>query len=209
MSSQQCIKESKINRNLICLPQQNCNEHITAAEDVMQIALVPELPLCNGYEIIVTVLDVFSRYFIANRTSNQVVQTIAKDVLNIMTEHAYLPTTLISDKVSAFPSHVNKEKADDPGITLKHATTKHAQKNGTHEQSDASIKQALMLETGERNLLWHKYVSIAILNYNAFHQARSGCEPSRVFRGRNPYNVPELTLGVLPHQTPFPTSQFV
>ena len=41
-----------------------------------------------------------------------------------MTKHAYLPTTLISDKGTAFMSHVIKEVAGVPGITPKHATTK-------------------------------------------------------------------------------------
>ena len=43
-----------------------------------------------------------------------------------MTKHGYLPTTLISDKGTASMSHVIKEVAGVLGITLKHATTKHA-----------------------------------------------------------------------------------
>ena len=83
-----------------------------------------------------------------------------------MTKHAYLPTTLISDKGTAFMSHVNKEVAGLLGISLKHATTKHAQTNELLQRSQASIKQALKIDTGERRSLWHKYVSMAVLNYN-------------------------------------------
>ena len=36
-----------------------------------------------------------------------------------MTKHVYLPTTLISDKGTAFKSHVTKEVAGVFGITLK------------------------------------------------------------------------------------------
>ena len=67
-----------------------------------------------------------------------------------MTKHADLPTTVISDKVTAFLSHVIKEVAGVLGITLKHANTKRAQTIGLLEQSHASIKQALKIETGER-----------------------------------------------------------
>ena len=70
-----------------------------------------------------------------------------------MTKHAYLPTTLISDKGKAFMSHVTNEVAGVLGITLKHATTKHAQTIGLLEQSHASIKQTLKIETGERRSL--------------------------------------------------------
>ena len=62
MSCEQCVKESRIDHNLTRLPLQNPNEHITAPEDAMQIDLVPELPPSGGYENIVTIVDVFSRY---------------------------------------------------------------------------------------------------------------------------------------------------
>ena len=59
-----------------------------------------------------------------------------------MTNHAYLPTTLITDKGTVFMSHVTKAVAGVLGLTLKHATRKHAQTIGLLERSHASIKQA-------------------------------------------------------------------
>ena len=103
-----------------------------------------------------------------------------------MTKHAYLSTTLISDKDTAFTSHVIKEVAGVLGVTLKHATTKRAQTIGLLERSHASIKKALKIETGEQRSLWHKYINIAVLNYNTSYHTSIGCEPSRVFHGRNP-----------------------
>ena len=50
-----------------------------------------------------------------------------------MTQHASLPTTLISDEGTAFMSHVFREVAGVLGINLKHATTKDAQKIGLLE----------------------------------------------------------------------------
>ena len=126
-----------------------------------------------------------------------------------MTKHAYLPTTLISDKSTAFMSHVIKEVASVLGITLKRATTKHAQIIGLLERSHASIKQALKIETGERRSLWHKYINIVVLNYNTSYHTNIGCEPSRVFHGRIPYNIVDLNLGIRPQQQPIPTSQIV
>ena len=152
-------------------------------------------------------MDVFSRYLFAYPTSNQDANTIAKVLINIMTKHAYLPTTLISDKGTAFMSHVIKEVAGVLGITLKHATTKHAQTIGLLERSHMSIKQALKIETGERRSFWHKYVSIAVLHYNTSYHKSIGCEPSRVFHGRIPYNILDLKLGIRPQQQPIPTSQ--
>ena len=133
MSCQQCIKESRIDRSLTHLPLQNPIEQNTALEGAMQIDLVPELPPSGGHENIVTAMDVFSRYLIAYSTSNRDAKTIAKVLINIMTKHAYSPTTFISNKSTAFMSHVNKELAGLLGFTLKHATTKHVQTIGLLE----------------------------------------------------------------------------
>ena len=189
MSCEQCFREPRIDRSLTRPPLQNPNEHITAPEDAMRIDLVPELPPSGSNENIVTAMDVFSRYLFAYPTSNQDAKTIAKVLINIMTEHAYLPTTLISDKGTAFMSHVIKEVAAVLGITLKHATTKHAQTFGLLERSHLSIKQALKIETSERRSLWHKYITIPVLNCNTSYHTSIGCEPSRVFHGRILYNV--------------------
>ena len=183
MSCEQCIRESRIDPSLTRPPLQNPNEHITAPEDAIQIDLVPELRPSGDYENIVTAMDVFSRYLFAYPTANQDAKTIAKVLINIMTKHAYLPTTLISDNGTAFTSHVIKEVAGVLGVTLKHATTKHAQTIGLLERSQASIKKALKIETS------------------------IGCEPSRVFHGRIPYNFLDLKLGIRPQQQPIPTSQ--
>ena len=169
--------------------------------------LVPGLPPSGGFENIVIAMDVFSRYSFAYPTSNQDAKTIAKVLFNIMTKHAYLPATLISDKGTAFMSHVIKDVAGVLGITLKHATTKHAQTIGLLERSHASIKQALKIERGERRSLWHKYINIAVLNYNTSYHTSIGSEPNRVFHGRIPYNVLDLKLGIRPQQQPIPTSQ--
>ena len=207
ISCEQCIRESRIDRSFTHRPLQNPNEHITAPEDAMQIDLVPELPPSGGYENIVTAIDVFSRYLFAYPTSNQYAKTIAKVLINVMTKHAYLPTTLISDKGTAFMSQVIKEVTGVLGITLKHAITKHAQTVGLLERSRASIKQAFKIEAGERRSLWHKYVKIAVLNYNTSYHTSILCEPSRVFHGRIPYNILDLELGIRPQQPPIPMSQ--
>ena len=207
MSYEQCLRELRINSQLNRPPLQNPNEYITAPEDALQIDLVPGLPLSGGYENIATDMDVFSRNLFAYPTSNQDATTVAKVIVIIMTKHAYLPTTLISDKGTAFTSQVIKQVAGVLGITLKHATTKHAQTIGLPERSHASIKQSLKTETGERRFLWHKYISIAFLNYNTSYHSSIGCEPSRVFHGRIPYNNLDLKMSIRRQKSPSPDSE--
>ena len=117
MSCEQCNRQLRINPRLTRLPLQNPNEHITPPDEAIQIDSVPRLPPSGGYENIVTAMDVIFRYSFAYPTSNRDA-TIAKVIISTMTKHAYLPTTLISDKVTAFTSHVIKEVAGVLGITL-------------------------------------------------------------------------------------------
>ena len=79
-------------------------------------------------------------------------------------------------------SHVIKEEAGLLGITLKHATTEHAQTIGMLERSHASIKQALKKKTCERCTT--EYASNADLTYKRSYHAIIACESSRVIHGR-------------------------
>ena len=104
-----------------------------------------------------------------------------------MTKYAHLPTTIISDQESVIISQVIKEVAEVLAFTLKNVTTKQAQTTGMLERKHASLKKTLKYETGERRSMWHKYVTIAVLNYNTTYHTCIGCEPSRVFHGRVPW----------------------
>ena len=188
------------------LPFQNPNEYVTAPDDAMQYDLVPELSPSVGYEKIATAMDLFSRSLFAYPTSNQDAKTIAKVIFKIMTNHAYLPTTIISDKGSAFVSDVIKEVAVVLGITLNQATTKHPQTVGLIEQSHASIREALKIETLKRRSLWREYASITVLNYTSYHSSIDR-EPRRVFHGRVPYNVHDLKKSIRQHKKPTANSQ--
>ena len=149
-------------------------------------------------------MDVFWRYFFAYSTSKQGPKTNFKAISIITIKHAYLPATKISDKRSEFLTHVIKEVADVFGITLQHTKTKPIQTIGRLKQSRASIEQALKLKTGYRRSLWHKYVSIAVLNYNTSYLASIGSEPSGVFQGRIPYNFLFLKNDIRSEKTPMP-----
>ena len=199
MSCEQGIRESRNDDRLTRPALRNPSESITAPEDAMKIDLAPDLPPSGGYENIVTIMDVFSRYLFAYPTSSQDAKTIGKVIIIVMTKHAYLLTTNISDKGSVFMSHVIKEVAEVLGIALQHATTKHAETIGILERTHASLKKTLKSETGERRSMWHKYANIAVLNYNTSYHTSIGCEPSRVFHRRPSFKNPQ--------RKPTPSSQ--
>ena len=75
--------------------------------DAMQIDLLPNLPPSGGYENVLTAIDVFSRYLFAYPPTDASAINVAKALIDIMTKHAYLPTTLITDKGTAFTSTIS------------------------------------------------------------------------------------------------------
>ena len=74
---------------------------------------------------------------------------------------------------------------------------------GILELTHASLKESLKIMKGERRTMWHQFLPMAVLNYNTSYHTSLGCEPSRVFHGRVPYNVLDLKYGLKPqHPTP-------
>ena len=155
-----------------------------------------------------TAIDVFSRYLFAYRLVEAIASNTAKVLIDIMTKHSYLPTAIITDKGTAFTSKIIAEITQVLGITLKCATTKHPQTIGKLERTHASWKTNLKMASGEYRRQWHKYLPLAVLNYNTTYHSSIGCEPSKVFHGRIPYNVLDHKLGSNPNKDFLPATEF-
>ena len=162
----------------------------------------------GGYENIFTALDVFSRYLFAYLVVDASASSTARVLIDIMTRQTYLPTTLITDKGTAFTSRLVDEVAKILGIQIKWATTKHPQTIGKLERTHASLKGKLKMASGEYRRQWHKYLPLAVLNYNTTYHSSLGYELSRIFHGRVPYNILDHRLGLNPKPKILPTTEF-
>ena len=138
-----------------------------------------------------TTIDVFSRYLFAYPLIEATAGNVAKVLIDIMTKSSYLPTTLITDKGSAFTSTIVAKTTQILGITHKCVTTKHPQTIGKLEKTNAALKTNLKMASGEYQRQRHKYLQLAVLNYNTTYHSSIGCKPSKVIHGRIPHNVLE------------------
>ena len=154
------INSTRITPELLHIPERDLGP------DLKQLDLLPELPASGGYEIIITAIDVFSRYAFAYPVSNPTAVDTAKFIIDIITRHAYLPTLFITDRGSVSVSQVIHEVAEILGIKLKHATTKPSQTIWALERANTTIKNSLKMASGEYRIQWHKYLPLATLNYN-------------------------------------------
>ena len=203
-----CARDKRVPNNTITPELLNLPEWDLGPEDAMQIDLLPNLPTSGGYQTVMPAIDVFSRYLFAYPLIEATATNVAKVIIDIMTKHSYLPTTLITDKGSAFTSTIIAEITQILAITLKCATTKHPQTIGKLERTHASLKTNLKMASGEYRRQWHKYLPLAVLNYNTTYHSSIGCEPSKVFHGRIPFNVLDHKLGNNPNKNFLPTTEF-
>ena len=203
-----CARDKRVPNNTITPELLNLPEWDLGPEDAMQIDLLPNLPTSGGLQTVMTAIDVFSRYLFAYPLMEATATNVAEVLIDIMTKHSYFPTTLITDKGSAFTSTIIAEITQILGITLKCATTKHPRTNGKLERTHASLKTNLEMASGEYRRQWHKYLPLAVLNYNTTYHSSIGCEPSKVFHGRIPFNVLDHKLGNNPNKNFVPTTEF-
>ena len=198
-SCQDCIANKRIDTRQIRPKMLSNTEFTMGPEDCLEVDILPNLPSSNGYQHIITMMDVFSRYLFAYPTQDMTAKTVARCIIDVMTRHCYLPTVILTDKGSQFRSEVINQIAQTLDIRIRHASTKHAQTIGILERTHASLKTSLKISTGERRSMWHKYVQIAVMNYNTSYHESLGCEPTTVFHGRIPYNILDIKLGLKPN----------
>ena len=74
--------------------------------------VLPNLPASGGFENVLTAMDVISRYLFAYHLSEATAINVAKMIIDIITKHCYLPTTLITDKGTAFISTINSKNRE-------------------------------------------------------------------------------------------------
>ena len=120
----------------------------------------------------------------------------------------YRLLTLITDKGTAFTSTIIAEITQILGITLEYATTKHRQTIGKLERTHASLETNLKMACGEYRRQRHKYLPIAILNHKTSYHSSIGCDSTRIFHGRIPYNTLDHKLGNNPNEQINPTIEF-
>ena len=169
--------------------------------------MLPNLPPRGGYENIAT-WYVCSRYLFAYPVTDASAINTAKVIIDILTEHTYLPSTFITDKGTAFTSNLVTEIAQILGVQTKCATTKHPQTIGKLERTHARLKTNLKMASGDYLRQWHKYLPLAVLNYITTYHATLGCEPSKIFHGRIPYNILDHKVGLNPNPKVLPTTDF-
>ena len=124
------------------------------------------LPPSHGFTHILTAVDVFSRYMIAIPLRRPDAPSVVNGLMSIITRHAYVLNTILSDKGSAFTAEVVQRTMQQARIQIKHATVKHAHTIGKIERSHQEIKKILEINVSVDQPQWDQYVNIAVVAHN-------------------------------------------
>ena len=97
-----CIATKLIDIRQICPKMLSKTEFTFGPEDGSEVDILPNLPSSNGCKHIITMMDVFSRYHFAYPTLDMTAKTGGRCIVDVMARHCYLPTLILTDKVSHF-----------------------------------------------------------------------------------------------------------
>ena len=136
-----CMQTKQTDNRLLTPPVINTSKLAMGPEDALQMDIVPFDKPSNGFTAIVTAMDICSPYLFTYCVTKIDARTIARVLVDIITRHAYLPTTIITDKGTQFMSEVVADTTRVLGIQLRHATTKHAQTKGILERCHALLRK--------------------------------------------------------------------
>ena len=105
---------------------------------------VTDLPLSNRYDLILTVVDHFSKeteFILCNKTA-MALDTAKLYLFHVWKDHG-LPHTIVSDRGLQFALQVMTDLCKQLGITPKLSTVHHPQMDGQMEVMNREVQQYL------------------------------------------------------------------
>ena len=166
--------------------------------------LVTGLPVSNGYDAILTVVDRFSKlaHFLPTTktvSAQGVADLFAKEIFR----HHGLPMSLVSDRDPRFTSDFWKALFEKLQVKLSMSTADHPQSNGQTERANGSIVQMLRAYSFEQPDTWSTHLPLLEFAFNSARNASSGVSPFAAVYGFQPTAPADIySAGPTPQDTP-------
>ena len=139
-----------------CLSCQRCkvSRHITTPLgdfvpptrrfEHVHMDIVGPLPSCSGYRYLLTIIDRFSRWPVAEPLADITADSVSRAFLLGWVAHYGCPQHITCDRGRQFVSSLFQRLCTTLGTTLHHTTSYHPQANGLVERLHRVLKAALM-----------------------------------------------------------------
>lgn len=162
---------------------------------------VERLPKVEGYNIILVVVDRFTKYahFIPVKHPFTA-QIIAKNFFdNVLKLHG-VPKSIVSDRDKVFTSNFWKELFKLLGTQLLLSTAYHPQTDGQTERVNQCLEMYLRCAVHEDPKQWKCWLAQAEFWYNTTYHSSLGCSPFQALYGY------EANVGLVPQLSRQPDS---
>lgn len=132
----------------------------------------------GGNCLILTIVDMYTRYGAAIPLRRQTTANIASNVLVRWFQVHGTPRVIISDNGPGFHSHTMKDTMKMLGVTMHYTSPYHPQSNGTCERLNGTLINMLASYTNTDNQnRWIHYIQMVVFAYNTSVHSATGYTP--------------------------------
>ena len=153
----------------------------------ISVDFITNLPLSNGFDSILTVVDRFSKeteFILCNKTATAL-DTAKLYLFHVWKDHG-LPCTIISDCGPQFASQVMMDLCKQLGITPKLSTAHHPQMDGQTEVMNWEVQQYLRLFCAKEQDRWSEWLGLAQFAINNCQHSSMKFSPFQLTRTYTP-----------------------
>lgn len=150
----------------------------------------------GGFENVLVLTDVFTKFTQAVPTRNQKAKTVANILLKEWIIRFGIPQRIHSDQGRSFENEVIHELCDMYGVLKTKTLPYYPEGNSVCERFNRTLHNLLCTLPQNRKRRWPELLPELVYAYNCTPHATTGYSPYFLFFGREPVLPVDMTLGL-------------